>query len=149
MKVILNEDVAKLGKAGEIVEVKPGYANNFLFRRDLAIPYNKKNANDVKTKQAAILARKAKEQAAAQELADQIEGKELEIPVKCGEQGRLYGSITSMDVAEKLLEQGYEIDKRGVTIEDSIKECGVYDAEIKLYSGITAQVKLNVVPLGE
>lgn len=147
MKVILIEQYPSLGKIGDVVEVKRGYAVNYLFKRGLAVEYTQKNANQLKSQ---LEAKKAKEAAAladAQALASKIQGTVIEIPMKAGAQGKLYGAITTMDIAEKLGNKGFTVDKRDITIVDSetIKELGTYAAQLKLHPQVTAEVQLKIV----
>ncbi len=144
MKVILVEDINNLGQAGEIVDVKRGYANNFLLRKGLAIRANKVNLNQLKTQQKAFEAKRAKSLALAQEKAEKIKGEEFTIKVKTGEAGRLFGSITTIDLSEVLEENGYTVGRRDLSILDNIKEIGTYTANVRLHPDIDVDIVIHV-----
>ena len=144
MKVILKADVKSLGKAGELVNASDGYARNFLLPKGLAIEANKTAMNEFKNKQKAEKFHKAEELKAAQEAAARLEGKTVKLNAKAGANGKLFGSVTSKDVAEKIkADFGEEIDKRKIVMED-IKAFGTVEAEVKVYPGVTAKVFVNV-----
>lgn len=144
MKVILKADVKSLGKSGELVNASDGYARNYLIPKGLAIEANATALNEFKNKQKAEKFHKAEELKAAQELASRIEGKTVKLTAKAGANGKLFGSVTSKDVAEKVkAEFGEDIDKRKIVIED-IKSFGTYEAELKVYPGVTAKIYVNV-----
>lgn len=144
MKVILVEDISNLGQAGEIVEVKRGYANNFLLRQGLAVRANKVNLNQLKTQQKAFEAKRAKSLAAAKEKAEKIKGEEFTIKVRTGEAGRLFGSVTTIDLSEVLEANGYTVDRRDLSLLDNIKEIGTYTANIRLHSEIDVDFVVHV-----
>ena len=144
MKVILKADVKSLGKAGELVNASDGYARNFLLPKGLAIEANKTTMNEFKNKQKAEKFHKAEELKAAQEAAARLEGKTVKLNAKAGANGKLFGSVTSKDVAEKIkADFGEEIDKRKIVMKD-IKAFGTVEAEVKVYPGVTAKVFVNV-----
>ncbi len=145
MKVVLKEDVKSIGKKGEVHEVSAGYARNFLFPRNLAVEADSAAMNEVKTKESAKEHHKAEEVAAAQELADKLNGKTITIHAKAGDSGRLFGAVTSKDIAaeaEKLA--GAPIDKRKVNLKREIKNYGSFEIEIKVYPNIAATITVNV-----
>ncbi len=144
MKVILKEDINNLGQAGDVVEVKRGYANNFLLRQQLAVRANQVNLNELKTQQKAIEAKRAKNLAEANEKADQIRDKEFTVKVRTGEAGRLFGSVTTMNIAEILEKEGFTVDRRDLSLYDSIKEIGTYRANIKLHPEVDADFIIHV-----
>lgn len=148
MKVILLQDVKAQGKAGDIKEVADGYARNFLLSKKLALeatPQNLKNLALQKEKQAA---KAAAELAAAKELAAKIAAKTIEIKVKTGEGGRLFGSVTNKEVAEAITAQtGMELDKRKVEIKEPIKNLGEAEALLKLHAEVHQKVKLQITAL--
>ncbi len=147
MQVVLTQDVKSLGKKGELVNVAEGYARNFLFPRKLAAPANAQALNELKNRETAAKHKIEVETAEAKTAAAALEGKTVKLLAKAGSQGRLFGSVTSKEVAEQLnKELGVEVDRRKITIED-IKSYGTYPAEIKLYSGISA--KFFVLVTGE
>ncbi|MBR6392273.1 MAG: 50S ribosomal protein L9 [Eubacterium sp.] len=144
MKVILKADVKSLGKAGELVNASDGYARNFLLPKGLAIEANKTAMNEFNNKQKAEKFHKAEELKAAQEAAARLEGKTVKLNAKAGANGKLFGSVTSKDVAEKIkADFGEEIDKRKIVMED-IKAFGTVEAEVKVYPGVTAKIFVNV-----
>lgn len=144
MKVILLQDVKSLGKAQDIVEVSTGYANNMLFKKNLALEATPSNLNSIKIKKKAEAAKAQREIDTAIEMARQMQNKVFNLPVKCGEGGRLYGAVTSMDIAQAIGQAGYKVDKRGITIPVNIKNLGEYEAEIKLHSQVTTKIRINI-----
>lgn len=146
MKVILLKDVKDLGKKGEMVESKDGYARNFLFPRKLAEEVNSTNMKEMKEKKDSKKLKKEQELEAAKELAKKIEDIKVVIKTKSGEGGRLFGSITTKDVAEILKEEhGIEVDKRKIEIDGgNIKTMGTREAEVKVYPAISAKFKIQV-----
>lgn len=144
MKVVLKTDVKGLGKKGELVNVSDGYARNFLFPRKLASEANAQAMSELKNKEDAEKYRIATETAQAKKNAEIIDGKTLKISAKAGQGGKLFGSVTSKEISEKLLkEYDITVDKRKITMED-IKTFGTYQAEVKLYTGISAAVFVMV-----
>lgn len=145
MKVILRQDVDNLGQMGTIVNVKPGYARNYLIPRELAYHAtpNALKVFELEKKQFEKL--RAFEKADAEKIATQIADLQISIPMKVGEEGRLYGSVTSQMIAQELELRGYEIDKRQIIIEDAIKTLGVFDVKVKLHAEITANLKIWVI----
>lgn len=146
MKVILLKDVKDLGKKGEMVESKDGYARNFLFPRKLAEEVNATNMKEMKEKKQSKKLKKEQEIQEAKELAKKIEDIKVVIKTKSGEGGRLFGSITTKDVAEILKEEyGIEVDKRKIEIDGgNIKAMGTSQAEVKVYPAISAKFKIQV-----
>lgn len=144
MKVILKQDVKSLGKKGDLVNASDGYARNFLFPKGLAVEANASAMNEFNNKENAKKFHKAEEIKAAQADADKLEGKTFKLKAKAGANGKLFGSVTSKDVAGKIKEElGVEIDKRKIIMDD-IKVFGTVQAEIKIYQGITAKVFVQV-----
>ena len=144
MKIIHKKDVANLGDAGEIVEVKTGYALNYLVPQGFATVGT---PSAIKQHEETIRQRAHKEAkmvAEAQARAAQLSATPVEVVVKVGENGKLYGSVTAAQVAAALVEKGFELDKKNVTVPE-IKEVGEYEAQIKCYKGVFAAVKVNVV----
>ena len=143
MKVILKQDVKGQGKKGELVNVSDGYARNFLFPRGLAVEADAQAMNDLKNREEAAKYRDDMEKKSAQAAAGLLTGKTLKLTAKAGQGGRLFGSVTTKEVAEELKKQfGLDIDKRKIAMAD-IKAYGSYEAEIKFSHGITA--KLTVI----
>ena len=147
LKVILTNYHEKLGDVGDTVEVKSGYANNYLIPNGLAVPATKGNINQMQlVKQAAVKleARNIKE---AEEFAKNLEGLQVTFIVKTGEEGKLYGSITNKDIAEKISEERkIEIDRKKINMQEHIKELGEYEIELKLYKEVKSSVKVIVEP---
>lgn len=144
MKVVLLEDVKKLGKADEIVEVSDGYARNFLFKKNLAVEATKENLNEVKLRKKAEQVKAERALAEAKETAAELEGKNFTMKMKAGEGGRLYGTLTAMDVADALVKAGYQVDKRNITIKAALKNIGTTDVAVKLHNDVTANVRVKV-----
>jgi len=146
MKVILLEDVKNLGEKNSIKEVKDGYARNYLLPKGLAVEATKSNISMINSKKEAEKIKKDKELENAQTLVDKLNNAAVEIKAKAGENGKLFGSITTMDIAETLKKDlGIEIDKKKISMPEAIKNLGNYEVEIKLYPGISSIVKVNIV----
>ncbi len=147
MKVILKADVKGQGKKGDLINASDGYAKNFLLPKGLAIVADKSAINELEGKKSAAQYHKNQEEMRAKELADKLEGKKVTFKAKSGENGKLFGSITAQDVANEIKNQLHlEVDKKKVQIE-SIKILGTTDAVVKVYPGISAKVKVEVLPL--
>lgn len=145
MKVILKADVKALGKKGELVNTSDGYARNFLFPRGLAMEADPAAMNEFKTKEKAKAFHKEEELKAAKEAAAKLEGQTVRLTAKAGSNGKLFGSITAKDVAAEIERAvNVAVDKRKVSLESDIKNFGTYEAEIKVYQGITAKVQIVV-----
>ena len=145
MKVILLEDVKGTGKKGEIVNVSDGYASNFLFPKKLAEEANAGNMNKLNARVQADKNRKESEIEEAKKLSEKIKNIELTLEVKSGENGKLFGSVTSKDIADGLKSKfGIEIDKKKIELQDTIKTLGNYTVEIKLYEGIVTKLVLII-----
>lgn len=146
MKVILLEDVKSLGKKDELVNAKTGYARNFLFPNKLAIeatPANKKKwEEEQKRKKEEFLANKAE----AENVIKELEALNLVIKKKSGADGRLFGSVTSSDLADQLSKEGYEIDKKKIELSDTIKTAGSYVAKVRVFPELAAELKFEVKP---
>jgi large subunit ribosomal protein L9 len=144
MKVILKQDVKSLGKKGDLVNASDGYARNFLFPKGLAIEANASAMNDFNNKEKAKKFHKAEEVKAAQELAESLEGKTFSLKAKAGANGKLFGSVTSKDVAVKIkTDLNVDIDKRKIVMDD-VKAFGTVQAEVKVYQGISAKIFVQV-----
>lgn len=146
MKVILNQDVKGTGKKGDLVNVSDGYARNFLFPRKLAVEASAQAMNEKNNKESAAAFRLAEEIAAAEAKKAQLEGKTLRIVGKAGQSGKLFGSITPKEIVEVIKNQyGLTIDKKKITLKSEIKTFGTFSCEVKLYTGITAEMTIEVV----
>src|SRR5215813_3265710 len=148
-KVLLREDVDDLGARGEIVRVRSGYARNYLLPRNLAVEATTGNVKGIEAERAALMKKEAKERASAESQSQQMSTLELEFRRKAGEQGALYGSVTSMDVAEALRERGYEIDRHRIHLREPLKRIGEYTVPIRLHREVTIDLKVRVAPEGE
>jgi large subunit ribosomal protein L9 len=148
VEVILREDVVNLGRRGDIVKVAEGYGRNFLLPRGKAVAVNATNKAMVEKEKKAAVARAAKEQTEAEELAQRIASLRFVAPRKVGENEQLYGSVTSGDVADFLKSKGIELDKRKVQLEDPIKRLGDHEVKIKLHPEVVATLKLLVTKEG-
>lgn len=144
MKVILKADVKGLGKKGQLVNASDGYARNFLFPKNLAAEANAQAMSELKNKEDSEKYRIATEKAAAQKAADKIGGKTVKLTAKAGQNGKLFGSVTSKEISEKLKKEfDISVDKRKIVMDD-IKAFGTYEAEVKLYIGISAKIYISV-----
>ena len=144
MKVILLQDVKGTGKKDDVVEVSDGYARNCLFKKKLAVESTAAGVNAINGQKKAAEFHKAEEIRKWRETAASIKGKEVTCFVKCGENGKVFGSVTSKEIADKLRELGYEIDKKKIVLGDTLKTVGVYDAEIKFLPDVSAKIKVKV-----
>lgn len=149
MKVILKEDVEKLGKFGDIINVSDGYARNYLIPKNHAWPYDKKYLKVIDSLRSKIETQKSKEKAEALEKAKKIEETSVTIQVEVGQDEKLFGSVTNIDIAEKLKESGIDIDKKDIQIEEPIKKLGVFKVGIKLHPEVEASCKVWIVKEGE
>ncbi len=145
MKVILKQDVKGLGKKEDMVNVSDGYARNFLFPKGMAVEASASNINVMNTKKDAEAKRKSKELAEAKELAEKLSKIQVVIKTKAGENGKLFGSITSKDISENLKDKhGIDIDKKKINLDESIKSIGTTAADVKLYAGVSAKLTIKV-----
>ena len=145
MQIILTQDVENLGKAGELVSVRPGYGRNYLVPRGMAVTATVKNKNRLDHEKAVIEKRVAKERATANDIATRINGMTLQFERQVGEDEKLFGSVTSRDIAEQLKKANVEIDHRWVALDGAIKALGKYEVPVKLAAGVTATLKFWVV----
>jgi large subunit ribosomal protein L9 len=148
-KVLLREDVDDLGARGEIVRVRAGYARNYLLPRNLAVEATAGNVKGIEQERAALLKKEAKERATAEAQSQQMGSLTLEFRRKAGEQGALYGSVTSMDVAEALKERGYEIDRHRIHLREPLKRLGEYNVPVRLHREVTIDLQVKVMAEGE
>ena len=144
MQVILNQDIKELGKKGELVNVSDGYAKNYLIPRKLAVTADATAMNELKNRESSKAHKLAVEKANAEAAAEKIKGKTVNLTARAGTNGRLFGSVTTKDIAEKLKSDfGVAIDKKCLTVED-IRSCGTYECTVKVYTGIVAKIKVMV-----
>ncbi|MBV9209095.1 MAG: 50S ribosomal protein L9 [Acidobacteria bacterium] len=146
--VLLREDIDDLGARGEIVRVKAGYARNYLLPRKLAVQATASNVKQIEQERAALLKKEAKERATAEGQAEQMKRLTLNFERKVGEHGILYGSVTSMDIAEALKERGYEIDRRRISLREAIKETGEFTVGVRLHRDVNIEIPVTVTGEG-
>jgi large subunit ribosomal protein L9 len=144
MKVILREDVENLGRGGELVEVKPGYGRNYLLPRGLAVVANPRNIREIEHQKAVASAKAAKMKASAEALAKRLSDTPLALRRKAGEQDKLFGSVTAIDLAEALAQRGLAIDRRSIDLKEPIKTLGDFEVPVKLHHEVVGTVKVKV-----
>ena len=144
MELLLREDVESLGVRGDLVKVRPGYGRNYLLPRGLAIQATPGNVKQIEMQRRSLLKKEAVERDTALQQAELLNAVTLAFTRKVGEHGMLYGSVTSMDIAEAFAAQGYEIDRRRVQLKDPIKETGEFEVPVKLHREVTSNVKVIV-----
>lgn len=145
MKVILTQDVKSQGKKGDLINVSDGYANNFLLKKGLAKVATKQAINELEGKRGAEQYRRNQEELKARNIADRMKEMTVRLTAKAGVEGKLFGSITSKDVAAALKEQyNIDVDKRKIDLPDGIKQCGIRDVSVSLYTGVTGTFKVEV-----
>ena len=145
MQIILTQDVENLGKAGELVSVRPGYGRNYLVPRGLAVSATVRNKNRLDHDKAVIERRVAKERAGANEIAVKINGMTLQFERNVGEDEKLFGSVTNRDIAEQLKRAGIDLDHRTILLDQAIKALGKYEVSVRLAAGVVATLKFWVV----
>lgn len=145
MKVILKKDVKKLGSKGDIVKVSDGYARNFLIPKGLVEEATSGNLNELKHKEKVQKRKEEESIKEAKQLANKLEKEKFVISVKAGENGRLFGSVTTKDIAKSVKKAGYKIDKRKIDLDEHIKSLGVHNIKVKLYQDVEATLKVQVV----
>lgn len=145
MKIILLKDVKGTGKAGEVKEVADGYARNCLIKKGLAEEATSIKVNSLNNKKEAQDFHKQEEIKAIKELASKLNGEKVTLAIKCGENGKLFGSITAKEIADSLLEKGFSVDKKKILLKDGIKNLGEYQVEIKFLPDVSAKIKVSVI----
>jgi large subunit ribosomal protein L9 len=145
MKVILRQNYEALGQIGDVVEVKDGYARNFLLPRKIAYIALKGNIRALEEEKKGVAKKIQQELHAAETLAGELEKVSVTIPVQVGEEDKIFGSVTTQMIADALKEKGYEIDKRKIEIEEPIKSLGIYGISVKLHANVNAKIKVWVV----
>ncbi|NVJ02723.1 MULTISPECIES: 50S ribosomal protein L9 [unclassified Myxococcus] len=146
MKVILREDIEHLGKSGELVTVKDGFGRNFLLPRKKAVLASEQNLRQLEHEKAVIVARNAKLKGAAEEQAKKIGAIKVSIKRRVGDQDKLFGSVTALDIAEAVAAEGQSIDRRHIHLPEPIKALGNYEVELRLHREVVAKIKLEVLP---
>ncbi len=145
MKIILKEDIKKIGKMGQIVDVANGYARNYLVPKGLALEASTKNIRSLEHEKKIIQEKAKKLKDSAQDIGSRISSMTLTIKAKAGEEEKLFGSVTTMDIAEALLNEGIEIDKKRISLEEPIKRLGSYSVQIKLHSDVSVPLSIQIV----
>jgi large subunit ribosomal protein L9 len=145
VEVILRDDVPSLGKIGQVVRVKPGYARNYLFPRGLAVEANRKNLHVLEHQKRVIAAKADRERKSAEGVAQKLNGLKLTVAARAGEEGRLFGSVTNIDVERLLTEKGFQVERRRIELADPIKQLGTYPIVIQVGRDVRATVELTVV----
>ena len=145
MKVFLKEEVKNLGKIGDVVNVSEGYARNFLLPKKFAVEANPKNLKEFEHNKRIIQEKAAKIKDASKATADKLSALTLKIRAKAGEEEKLFGSVTTMDIAEAFKAEGFEVDKKKILLAEPIKRLGEYTVEVKIHSEVNATVKVQVV----
>lgn len=147
MQVILREDVPDLGIIGEVVSVKPGYARNYLIPRGLAVVADSRNLKELEHQKRVIEAKRLKERTSHQAVADALQGVQLEVEVRAGRGGKLFGSVTNLDIKRMLEEKGFDIDRRRIQLREPIKEIGDYEVRVRVGQDVDSAIKVAVKPL--
>ena len=145
MKVILREDVRNIGSMGQIIDVADGFGRNYLVPKGLAVEANTKNIKSLEHEKKVIQEKAKKIRNQAQDLAGKISNTTLVIKAKAGEEGKLFGSVTTMDIAEQLKKEGFDIDKKKISMEEPIKRIGSHAVKIKIHPEIATEVKVQVI----
>jgi large subunit ribosomal protein L9 len=145
MEVILKEDIPNLGKMGEVVRVRDGYARNYLLPRSLVLIADKKNLKAFEHEKRVIAEQRERTLNQAQSLGEKLASVSLTIPVTAGEEGKLFGSVTNMDIERALREKGFDVDRRKIHLAEPIKTLGDFEVPVRLTADVTATVKLSVI----
>jgi large subunit ribosomal protein L9 len=144
MKLILREDVENLGKGGDLVDVKPGYGRNFLLPRGLAVAANTKNVRELEHQKSVASAKAAKHKASAEAVAKRLAETPVVLRRKAGEQDKLFGSVTAIDIAEALAARGLQLDRRSIDLAEPIKTIGDFEVPVKLHHEVVGKAKVKV-----
>lgn len=144
-EIILREDVENVGSTGEVVDVAPGYARNYLLPQGFAMPATEGNLRRLEEERRHEEAAEAHELERAQSLAEELEGRSVTFTVRAGDEGQLFGSVTSSDIADRLAEEGLHVDRRRIELEEAIKELGVYRIAVDLHEEFAPELKIWVV----
>lgn len=146
MQVILREDVSHLGEVGDVVNVKAGFARNFLLPRGLAVPASPRQMKQLEHEQRVIESRVSKDRGLAEDRARKLSNVELVIEKASGDNDKLFGSVTSMEIEALLRERGFDVDRRKIQLDENIKHLGDYEVDIKLHRDVKATIRVQVVP---
>jgi large subunit ribosomal protein L9 len=146
MEVILKEDVPNLGKMGETVRVRDGYARNYLLPRNMVVIADKKNLRAFEHHKRVLAVQSEKVLRQAQNFCDKLTALNLQIAAKVGEEGRLFGSVTNMDIEKALREKGFDVERRKIHLAEPIKTVGDFEVSVRLTADVTAMLKVSVVP---
>ncbi len=149
MRVILRTDIEKLGKLGDVVDVRPGYARNYLIPKKMAMLASEGNIKRFENERKKLEERLNAERFRAKELAEKLESLEIKIPVRVGEGDKLYGSVTSSNIVDILQKEGFEIDRKKIGLDKPIRSLGEYEIPVKLYPGVVATLRVSVVRFQE
>ncbi len=145
MKIILKQDEPKLGSAGDVLTVKDGYARNYLIPRGIAVIADKSNLNVLQQDLKALELKKNKDKRIAEKFADKLTSASITAKVKAGEEDKIFGSVTTQDIAALLKEKGFDIDRKKIELTEPIKELGVFQIPLKLHQEVEAKIKLFVI----
>ncbi len=145
MDVVLKEDVFSLGKMGDVVHVKDGYARNYLLPRGLVLVANKKNLKCLEHEKRVIAGKRERALSSAQSLSEKLSAVSLRIPARVGEEGKLFGSVTNLHIEKALSEIGHPVERRKIHLREPIKNVGEYEVPIRLANDVTAKIKVSVV----
>jgi len=146
VQLILRDDVPNLGKIGDVVRVKPGYARNYLLPRGLAVEASPKNLRVLEHQKRVIAAKADREHKSAEASAKRLDGVQLTVRARAGEEGRLFGSVTNMDVERLLADKGFQVERRRILLDDPIKQLGTYPITVQVGRAVRATVQLTVEP---
>jgi len=146
MKVILLEPVKGTGKAGDVANVSDGYARNLLIPKGMAVEATPQNIRKLEKEKAELKKKFMEDKASAEDVAEELAKTTVEIKTKAGEGGKIFGSVTAKDISEALSKYGFDIDKKKIQLDGPIKETGVTEVTIKLFTEVTGKVKVNVIP---
>jgi large subunit ribosomal protein L9 len=146
MKVILKADIKGVGKKDQVINASDGYARNFLFPKNLAVEANAENMSKLKAKQDSNAFKKSQEKEEAQKIADKLSKILMKVQVKAGENGKIFGGVSSKEIAENLEKQySIKVDKKKIDLKETIKTLGMFTIEIKLYEGVVGKLKIDVI----
>jgi len=149
VQLILRDDVPNLGKIGDVVRVKPGYARNYLLPRGLAVEASPKNLRVLEHQKRVIAAKADREHKSAEASANRLDGLQITVRARAGEEGRLFGSVTNMDVERLLADKGFQVERRRIVLDEPIKQLGTYPITVQVGRAVRATVQLTVEPESE